>query len=253
MDLKALENKFFKHSEKKYFFPLANAYREEKRLEECIKIFQEGLTLFPNYWAAKVAFARALFEKGDFEQALEVLELAAEHIPENLLLHELLACIYRGKGDIPKAIHHCRLVLFINPFHEKCLQIEEEALIGDTTEYSTIVEEGREDFNEELLQEGEAETDQSAEEEILTATLAEVYVAQGCHEKAIEIYQKLIENQPEEEVRWKKRIEELQADQNSPNLSELLTMEEAKKNNELILRQLEEWLKNIEKREKVYF
>ncbi|MGA1875936.1 MAG: tetratricopeptide repeat protein, partial [bacterium] len=126
MELESLKKKYRHHPRKRYFFPLANAYREHKKLNECIETFRKGLSLYPGYWAAKVALGRALLEKGDLEEALRELEEAAPHVPENLLMHELLASIYVKQGKLEKAAHQAKLVLFINPSHGTCQDIMDE-------------------------------------------------------------------------------------------------------------------------------
>ena len=320
MKLELLEKKFHKNPQTSYFFPLANAYREHDRLDECIEVFRQGLSVFPHYWAAKVAFGRALFEKGDFDGALKELEDASDHVPENILLHELLASIYLKKGDISKAIHHCELVLFINPRHTEALGIKEKVLKiqGMDSQKESLHEQGKELLlkekerrslpekkeekeiekevgieiepveeeqgekkeEEERKQktqkedeEGEGGEEKEREsfpikegEEIVTATLAELYVSQGLPEKAVEIYQKLIKQQPEQEEEWKRRIAAFQVCEGSA-ISQDTAFQEAqdeavspeisppggpkkKDPNELILQQLETWLKNIEKYEK---
>ena len=308
MKLKTLEKKFDQDPEKNYFFPLANAYREANRLDDCIKIFRQGLTLFPHYWAARVALGRALFEKGDLDEALKELETASAHVPENFLLHELLSLIYLKKGDLSKAAHHGELVLFVNPHHAEALRIKEEVLkisgkasqketFHQQEQKSTLKEQKRESVPEKVekqkdeiesvvkekdekkgslinkeedkkefftqeqegkKEEGGGEKERESfslkqEEEIITATLAELYFSQGLPEKAIEIYQKLIKEQPEQEEEWKKRIAALQEIQSEEVSVEIFASEEeAKKKNthNSILQQLETWLKHIDKFEK---
>jgi len=306
MKLKSLEKKFYQDPKKNYFFPLANAYREVDRLDDCIKIFRQGLSLFPYYWAARVALGRALFEKGDLDEALKELETASVHVPENFLLHELLASIYLKKGDLLKAAHHGELVLFVNSHHAEALRIKEdvfkirgrdsqkepfheqeqksllkeqkrESLPGKQEDETKFVDKKKDEEKESLInkeedkkeflsqeqeeKEGEGEEKKGREsfplkqeEEIITATLAELYISQGLAERAIEIYQKLIKQQPEREEEWKKRIAAIQEIQGAAVSAEIFASEEeaAKKKNtqESILQQLETWLENIEKFEK---
>jgi len=265
MKLKSLEKKYYQDSKKNNFFPLANAYREVDRLDDCIKVFRQGLSLFPHYWAARVALGRALFEKGDIDEAFKELETALAHVPENFLLHELLASIYLKKGNLLKAAYHGELVLFVNPHHSEALRIKGKVLkirgrdsqkesFHEQEQKSSLKEQKREllpeksekqedetefvvkkkyeekeslinkeeDKKEFLSQElekekGEVEKEKGREsfplkleEEIITATLAELYLSQGLPERAIEIYKKLIKEQPEREEEWKKRIAAIQ-------------------------------------------
>ena len=309
MKLKSLEKKYYQDPKKNYFFPLANAYREVDRLDDCIKMFRQGLSLFPHYWAARVALGRALFEKGDLDEALKELETALAHVPENFLLHELLASIYLKKGDLLKATHHGEFVLFVNPHHAESLRIKGKVLkirgkdsqkgpLHEQEQKSSLKEQKRkslpeklekqedekefvvnkkdeemeslinkeEDKKEFLSQEkeekkGEGEKEKGREsfplkqeEEIITATLAELYISQGLPERAIEIYKNLIKQEPAREEEWKKRIAAIQEIQSAPVSVEIFAPEKeaAKKKDthESILQQLETWLENIEKFEK---
>jgi len=309
MKLKSLEKKFHQDPKKNYFFPLANAYREIDRLDDCIKIFRQGISLFPDYWSARVALGRALFEKGDIDEALKELETASVHVPENFLLHELFASIYLKKGDLFKAAYYSDLVLFVNPNHAIALRIKEEVLktgsmdsqkdsFYEQEQKSSLKEQKRkslpekpekqedetgfvikekdeekeslvnkeEDQKESFTQErqekkGEEKEEKEREsfplkqdEEIITATLAELYISQGLPEKAIEIYQKLIKQQPEREEEWKKRIAAIQEIQGAAVSTEIFASEaeavKKKNTHESIVQQLETWLKNIEKFEK---
>ena len=242
MKLELLEKKFYHNHEKKYFFALANAYREHNMLDKCIGVFQRGLYLFPKYWAARVAYARALFEKGDLEGALEELKTAACHVPENQLLHELLASIYFKKGDTQKAVHHSKIVLFVNPCHAVCQSIMDEALKNQQKEYQQQPAYKKEKDHSPI----------NEEQEIVTATLAELYVSQGVREKAIAIYQKLIVQQPEKKGKWINRINALQEETVQVISSEFPTQKSPKGEGDIesIIQQLEGWLKNIEKNNK---
>jgi tetratricopeptide (TPR) repeat protein len=84
--------------------------------------------------------------------------------------------------------------------------------------------------------------------EILTATLAELYVSQGFLEKAIKIYKKLLNEQPDKQE-WAKRLAEIQDMQTTEDMSpdrfpdalqSIVTQEKEKK----FLAILEKWLQN---------
>ncbi len=276
MKLKSLEKKYYQYPKKNNFFPLANAYREVDRLDDCIEIFRQGLSLFPHYWAARVALGRALFEKGYFDEALKELETALVHVPENFLLHKLLASIYLKKGDLLKAGHHGELVLFVNPHHAESLRIKGKVLkirgrdsqkesFHEQELKSSLKEQKRESLiehpekpekqeDETKLVDKKKDEEKKQEEEIITATLAELYISQGLPERAIEIYKNLIKKEPEREEEWKKRIAAIQEIQGAAISAEIFALEEeaAKEKNthESILQQLETWLENIEKFEK---
>ncbi len=311
--LKLLEKKF-RHQQKRYFLPLANAYRERNNLDKCISLFRQGLLAFPHYWAARVALGRALMERGDLDEALEELEAAIGYVPENLLLHRLLALLYFKRGELSKSATYCRLVLFMIPEDRECFFImseiskiqargsQTEAIIEETKRFAPESwqfeqeppeqeqpeqeppeqeqqswqpeqeppeqEQQSWQFEQELpeqeLPEQEQEEpapqpertkkkqEQEGQEEILTPTIAELYLSQGFAEKAIEIYQELLIRQPDR-TEWMERIRSIQKERgikvSEPKAGDLGGVSGGEHGDDSgeVLRQLEAWLKNIEK------
>lgn len=279
-EVKLLEKKFHHFKQMRYFFPLANAYRYHNDLDTCISLFRQGLSVFPQYWAARVALGRALMEKGDLDGALEELEAASDQVPENLLLHRLLASIYFKRGDLSKAAACCRLVLFMISDDRECLFImdeiskmqrrESQAEPVPEQEKNLFLEqaepvpeeekklspeswpserEQEEQARKEPVQEEQAREDQS-QEEILTPTIAELYLSQGFAEKALEIYQKLLIRQPDREE-WLERIHFIQEEMGIKTGAKKAggrgrSVEHGGKHGD-VLQQLESWLKNIDR------
>ncbi|MEW6382303.1 MAG: tetratricopeptide repeat protein [bacterium] len=232
-DLKSLKRKIHHYPYVRYFLPLANAYRNNNNLDKCIEVLRQGLSLYPQYWAARVALGRALLEKGDFDQALAELEMAVDHVPENLLLHRLMALIYFSRREFEKAARYCRLVLFVIPHDQECLSIMEEI--------SRFQSRGAKE--KPLSSEGKNLIPSLEEKEIITPAIAELYLSQGFREKAIEIYQKLLTGQPDREE-WRERIRSIQGETGTQ--APLQKAENPQERNGRIVQQLETWLKNIE-------
>lgn len=251
--LKSLEKEFHHYCQTRYFFPLANAYRHNNNLDKCIEVLRQGLVFFPRYWAARVALGRALFEKGDFDQALAELEMAADHVPENLLLHRLLATIYFNRGEFQKAARYCWLVLFVSPQDQECLNIMNKIL--EIQGQSSIQDQDQDQdkpfhqdkpllYQEENLAEARKEKSDSPspppEEEIITPTIAELYLSQGFRDKAIEIYQRLLAEQPDRDE-WRERLYAIQGEVAPAPRAKMQSQQ-----SDRIVQQLETWLKNIE-------
>lgn len=184
--------------------------------------------MFPNYWAARVALGRALVERGDIDEALKELEMAVAHIPENLLLHRLLASLYFHKEEWSKAVRYCQLVLFVNPQDRECLSIMEE------------ISKIRAGESQAGPEEEKSLSPEKDGEEIITPTIAELYLSQGLVEKAVEIYRKLLIRQPDHEE-WKERILSIQKERGLPAISGESGEEKGE-----VLEQLETWLKAVE-------
>ena len=97
------------------FAPLAEAYRKSGMLDEAIEICREGRKIHPNLATGKVAHARCLFEKGFWEEVIQLLESVVDEFPENLLSHRLLARSLDQLGETERSKHFWERVLFLVP------------------------------------------------------------------------------------------------------------------------------------------
>jgi tetratricopeptide (TPR) repeat protein len=91
-------------------------------------------------------------------------------------------------------------------------------------------------------------------DEIITATLAELYFSQGFIEKSIEIYKKLLIKQPDQK-NWAKRLVEIQEihkniKMDSEILPDRIIRSEAEDKKEKIMLTLEKWLENCQRLKK---
>ena len=121
-----------------YLMSLADIYFKEKNLDSTIVFYEKAVEYFPekidlqltlgnlyaenkNYAKAKNVFdsfdkkygvnetstlsaTKSLMAAGDFEDAIEKINLLIKEFPDELLYKGLLAEIYRGKGDNEKAL-----------------------------------------------------------------------------------------------------------------------------------------------------
>src|SRR3954463_4792409 len=81
------------------FAPLAEAYRKAGLVNEAIEIAREGLKMHPRFMGGRVALARALFDKKQYQEVVEELSPIVQDIPDNLVAQKLLAesCLILGK------------------------------------------------------------------------------------------------------------------------------------------------------------
>src|SRR5271156_5404845 len=73
------------------FAPLAEAYRKAGLIEEAIEIAREGLLVHPSFTGGRVALARALFDKKQYQLVIDELNLVVQDAPDNLIAQRLLA------------------------------------------------------------------------------------------------------------------------------------------------------------------
>ena len=97
------------------FAPLAEAYRKAGLLDEAIEIARDGVRIHPHFVGGKVALARALFDKGNFEEVVKELEPVLLDAPDNLIAQKLQAESYLILGRIAEALSAYKVLLFFMP------------------------------------------------------------------------------------------------------------------------------------------
>jgi tetratricopeptide (TPR) repeat protein len=97
------------------FAPLAEAYRKAGLVDEAIEIAREGLRVHPNFVGGRVALARALFEKRDYDAVVEALGSVVREVPDNLVAQRLLAESCLMLGRIGEALSAYKMLLYFNP------------------------------------------------------------------------------------------------------------------------------------------
>jgi tetratricopeptide (TPR) repeat protein len=97
------------------FAPLAEAYRKAGLLEEAIEIAREGLRVHPNFIGGRVALARALFEKRNYDDVVEELSIVVREVPDNLVAQKLLAESCLMLGRVAEALSAFKMLLYFNP------------------------------------------------------------------------------------------------------------------------------------------
>jgi len=97
------------------FAPLAEAYRKAGLVDEAIEIAREGLRVHPNFVGGRVALARALFEKREYDEVVESLGAVVREVPDNLVAQRLLAESCLMLGRIAEALSAYKMLLYFNP------------------------------------------------------------------------------------------------------------------------------------------
>src|SRR3970040_2657100 len=72
------------------FAPLAESFRRLGWLDEAIKVSIEGLKIHPGHLSARVAMARAYYDKQFFKEAMGEIEDVLKVAPDNILAQRLL-------------------------------------------------------------------------------------------------------------------------------------------------------------------
>ncbi len=189
-EISELKKKLEENPDSLVFAPLADAYRRHGNLKEALEVCKKGLQKHASYTLAQVVLGRILREQGKITEAADEFKMVLEIDPDNLLAHNLLGSIYLEKKDFQAAIEEFQKVLTLNPDDEdaqKELKVAIEKAAGENQGHQT-------DSKKENIPESKAAT---VKESTATLTLAELYLKQGHFDKAIEVLQELLADDPQ--------------------------------------------------------
>jgi tetratricopeptide (TPR) repeat protein len=107
--------KYQEDPQSRVFAPLSEAYRKAGLLDEAIEICKDGLRLHPTFTGGRVALARALFDKGEYDETVKELEPVVLDTPDNLVAQKLLAESYLILGRVAQSLVAYKVLLFFMP------------------------------------------------------------------------------------------------------------------------------------------
>jgi tetratricopeptide (TPR) repeat protein len=229
-DIKKYEDILLNDPNSYCFAQLSELYRKIGLLDDAIFVAKRGIEAHPDYVGGHLALGRAYFDKGQKANSRDVLELVVRMTPENYTAQKLLSRLYLEQNDIDLTKKTLQAVLELNPDDvESRLSLEALFRSGETTAAAELVHEEEEELEEAEIVEDDllsldewiediptvtAAEDPVPDEEpfrdpLTTATLAEIYLAQGFHDQALKIYRELADEAPgNEELR--RRIAEIE-------------------------------------------
>jgi tetratricopeptide (TPR) repeat protein len=108
------------------FAPLAEAYRKAGLLDEAIEIARDGVRIHPHFLGGRVALARALFDRGEYEEVVKELEQVVLDAPDNLVAQKLLAESYLILGRIADSLNAYKVLLFFMPQDNEIISLVQE-------------------------------------------------------------------------------------------------------------------------------
>lgn len=256
------------------FAPLADIYRQLGLLEEALEAARKGCLLHPDFAAGQMALAKAALEADRSEEARMALEIVVRITPENLEAERLLADLYSAAGNEVAALA-CRAVASSLDWEvqesaapepvSEYTHPEEELLEADILDLSDELIES-ETFDDSMVQFAASPERPSLGEGVnraepfllstppafykeeppvaeaapvmASATIAELYVAQGFPDRAVEVYRELLAADPMNKG-YEKRLLELTRPE------ETLPVTSQDNGGEGLLEKLQTWLGNI--------
>lgn len=200
------------------FAQLADAYRKQGRLDEAIRLCQDGLGHWANYASAHMVLGRARQAKGDLLAAREAFQWVLQLDPESVQAFKFLGQIAEARNEVPDALASYKMALTLHPF-DKQVRATVARLEGQTPtalesappEMAAVGIEPESPEVEFLSMDTavEAPLPTPAEigteptipdaEPLATETMAGLYVAQGLYDRAADIYGRLAAEFPDRE------------------------------------------------------
>ncbi len=210
------------------FVPLADAHRRLGELDQALDVLQEGLVGHPGSASGHVVVGWLYRDRGEVDSAIRALERVLELDAENGVALRSLAELVE---DASRGLTYIERLVELEPDDPEVLAVL-ESLQAEVAEASTaagteavapeepVVEDSLAEAvpvedaapletaevsapDEVVLEEPVVEVEPPAEDvaeddgEIYTQTLAELYAKQGAVDKAVEVYRKLLADDPD--------------------------------------------------------
>lgn len=208
-DIAKYETRLASEPRSRIFAQLADAYRKAGRLDEAIRTCRAGLRDHPTYASARMVLGRALSEKGQLREAEKELAIVLELSPGNAVAHRLLGDLAAAQGRRDEARGHYETALGLSPQDREAREALQRMAApavtapevpggalgkGPAEPAPARAATGSSDARG-LSEEAPAEASSEALG-VATETLADLYAQQGFAERAAEIYQELLRQEP---------------------------------------------------------
>jgi tetratricopeptide (TPR) repeat protein len=186
---------------------------------DALKFFEQCLAMDPTSDASYFQMAEIVLNNGDFANGKKYIKKASELQPGNLWYHIMLAGIYYQQKDLDSAAVCYEKAININP-EKDALQITLANLYteeGKTEKARTILNRFDQKYgvnenttislvnnliNDKKYEEARSKVlellEQKPDEILYNGLLANIYQKEGKNEKALEVYDKLMERNPED-------------------------------------------------------
>lgn len=183
-EIKHLQERYDRAPESRIFAPLADACRKNGDVEKAIELCEKGLEGYPEYASAHVILGKCFYDKGATERSRAEFERVVEIDPENMVALKFMGDILMSEGDRDGSISYYRRILAIDPTNE---------------EVSGKLKGLENEFREKEIDLGDHGNIRKAGQqgELATMTLAGIYTAQGYYNKALKIYNEILEAEPD--------------------------------------------------------
>ncbi len=228
-------------------FLILSKLKEDGHIKRVIQGCIRALNFAPNDLRIRKLLAESYAETGLVSQAEAELDKVVSQVHDLLALYKLQAGLYARQNRNEAARDSLRLYLAHYPEDREAAQMLQDLGSSEKTapEEPLPVTEALTERSAENTDREEQFTENEGLPDISTPTLAEVYFNQGQINEALETYERVVEQNPDDD-RSRKRLEELRemVGRDTPASGE--TEEERfREKNRKIIAVLEGWLANI--------
>ncbi|MBI9077515.1 MAG: tetratricopeptide repeat protein [Desulfatibacillum sp.] len=91
-----------------YYFQLAKLWEQHKKLEQAVRLCEQGLALAPGYPIGLNQLGQIRMDQGRFEEAEGLLKQTAQLLEENIPSLYNLACLYARQGNTDQAVEYLK-------------------------------------------------------------------------------------------------------------------------------------------------
>jgi tetratricopeptide (TPR) repeat protein len=215
-----LSEKLRKDPASRLFVPLAEEYVKAGMLEEAIQVLVDGLKKHPQFFSARVTLGRIYADQHKFKEAKVEFEQVLKASPDNLVALKKMATIYRMEGEREQAKKCCEMLLVSNPKDAEARKLLDELTAADLRENVGSIPVADAPFEVERASSPttlsapeppapaapspaappQARDEDDAPEELVSPTLAQLYMRQGHYAQAVRVYDELLRREPNNET-----------------------------------------------------
>ena len=231
-------------------FLVLSKMKEEGQLRRVIQECHRALDVYPHDINIRRLLAESYFESGQISRAESELERVIKQIDDLMPSYMLQADIYSHQKRGEEAAKALKVYLAHRPDDEEAIRLLETLQPPEEppTELAPATEEEAVPF-EEIEEEVVPPLEEEGLPDIATPTLAELYFDQGRLKEAIETYEKIITQDPDD-TQSRQRLDELMALLAQEEPVEVKREDRARQKKEKMIVILEAWLANIREQSK---
>lgn len=191
------------------FIFLAQVLYKQGKVDKAIKVLINGLRYNRNSVTARFLLGKIYYDRWLIEQAKREFKAVVELAPDNLAACKMLVQIHRSEEAYGKALDLLRTAVAYHPHDASisCELTEIEALFSSAEKKDREFRSARESIRTAFETKSEEDLESGVkqqEKELLTETMADIYMAQGLYEKACSVLEKIRENDPGNDAVTKK-------------------------------------------------